>query len=98
MMGRRAVSNLDKLGRSVIVSDIVVSHVLTVCEAENNATLRNIIAALKRPAETEVMVYPFCLVCGCTYKLSDFNLGSLPRYSLVVDEDVNFRNQTNKPH
>ena len=42
------------------------------------------------PAETEVMVYPLCHLCGSTY-----NFGSRPRCSLVVDEDVEkLTNQT----
>ena len=34
------------------------------------------------------MVSQLCLVCGSTHKLSDVSLGTRPRYSLVVEEDV----------
>ena len=38
-----------------------------------------------------------CLVCGSTQKVSDISLGTRPRYSLVVEEDVKKpTNQTNK--
>ena len=54
-------------------------------------------ASIMWPAETKVMVFPLCLVCGMQhFKLSDFSLGTRPRYSLVVDDDVKKRNnQTN---
>ena len=41
-----------------------------------------------RPAETEVMVSPLCLLCVAEVKLSDVSLETRPRYSLVADEDV----------
>ena len=39
------------------------------------------------PTETEVMVSPHCLVWQ-NVKPSDASLGTRPRYSLVVEEDV----------
>ena len=40
--------------------------------------------SLMWPAAPEVMVFPLCRVCGSKKKY----LGTRPRYSLVVDEDV----------
>ena len=49
------------------------------------------------PAETEVMVSPFCLVCSSTKICQTLCLGACRRYSLVVDEDVKKPNKKTKP-
>ena len=41
-----------------------------------------------RPAETEVMVSPLCLVSGITLNCQTLCLGTRSRHSFVVDEDV----------
>ena len=44
--------------------------------------------SVMRPAETEVMVSPLCLVSGITLNCQTLCLGTRSRHSLNVDEDV----------
>ena len=53
--------------------------------------------SIMRLAETEVMVFLLCLVCGSTYNCQTLCLGARLRHSIVVDEDVKKpTKQTNK--